>query len=597
MVSLRRPIGKRLGLIASAAIAVLAVPATLPAIAVDQYTYPSDDYITGSSESDFAAGWRKISIYEMGGPASISTTFAYRVFNGQEEWQLCGTHDSGFCAPGSGYDVVGYSVLPICANDAERNCIEGLSVGSTDGMYSAALDRQITGVTYPGNAAHGVPVGSSISVWRVPQFPHSGGDEYSVAAGVRWRITNGVFSANDLEIKVYGTTERFDENSHTAVPMAGLIEDGDGTTRYTSGANTGYGQCVYTQRRLCARDQELADGTRIKLALRVTNGISGWLFGRLKNPRVDISSLDSTHNRLEIEADPVTVPMLQGNWNQNEIPGLVHPTRTGNFGGGSFMAISSDRNTFRYLSALRGVTNDRASGLRTIWAVQSTIWNTQAASRCSQAGDGLLGMVTTNSMAYQGGVPDFRDGYFSYEVAGLHYAPDGQTVNLGTYDLVMRSDVARCLYGFSRAPVSATVSVIGDQGEEKIATTIVSERDGWLKLAAYGFTFSEKQIQVQLRQSQQRTLTNFTANSTRLTNQQRAEIRAVMARSAGNGKFICTGIRFINQPVSENIRVRARAKAACDYAKSLNPKLSYWFQTKTTTARNFNGRVIVVSKN
>jgi hypothetical protein len=70
-----------------------------------------------------------------------------------------------------------------------------------------------------------------------------------------------------------------------------------------------------------------------------------------------------------------------------------------------------------------------------------------------------------------------------------------------------------------------------------------------------------------------------------------------MARSAGNGKFICTGIRFINQPVSENIRVRARAKAACDYAKSLNPKLSYWFQTKTTTARNFNGRVIVVSKN
>ncbi len=93
-----------------------------------------------------------------------------------------------------------------------------------------------------------------------------------------------------------------------------------------------------------------------------------------------------------------------------------------------------------------------------------------------------------------------------------------------------------------------------------------------------------------------RTLTNFAGNSTTLSSRQKAEIRDVLAKSDGNTKFICTGIRYYNQPLSENIKVRARAKAACDYAKSINPNFSYWYQTKTTQGRSYNGQVMVVSK-
>jgi hypothetical protein len=64
----------------------------------------------------------------------------------------------------------------------------------------------------------------------------------------------------------------------------------------------------------------------------------------------------------------------------------------------------------------------------------------------------------------------------------------------------MRSDAARCLYGFSNAPVSATVSIAGADGATNIATTVVSEKDGWLKMKAAGFTFSEKQIQIKITQ-------------------------------------------------------------------------------------------------
>jgi hypothetical protein len=113
----------------------------------------------------------------------------------------------------------------------------------------------------------------------------------------------------------------------------------------------------------------------------------------------------------------------------------------------------------------------------------------------------VVGVVTTNATAFSEGVPVFSKGMLDYKVAGLHYQPDGKSLNEGSYDLVMRSDVARCLYGFTSAPVSAKISVIGDGGENRVATTLVSEKDGWLKLAAYGFNFSSPTISVKLSQA------------------------------------------------------------------------------------------------
>jgi hypothetical protein len=220
-------------------------------------------------------------------------------------------------------------------------------------------------------------------------------------------------------------------------------------------------------------------------------------------------------------------------------------------------------------------------------------------SYCRGNGGGTTGLFTSNAMIFSGVPPAFRDGTFSYTVAGLHYKPDGATPVEGTYDFIIQSDVARCLFGYSNAPISATVQVFGENGEQKVATTLVSEKDGWLRLSASGFTFSANEVRVAIKQagrSQIRTLSNFTGNSTTLSSRQKAEIRDVLAKSDGNTKFICTGIRYYQQPMRENIKVRARAKAACDYAKSINPNFSYWYQTKTTQARSYNGKVMVVSK-
>jgi hypothetical protein len=176
--------------------------------------------------------------------------------------------------------------------------------------------------------------------------------------------------------------------------------------------------------------------------------------------------------------------------------------------------------------------------------------------------------------------------------------PDGKTEALGTYDLVMRSDVARCVYGFSKAPVSATIQVVGSGGEEKVATTIVSEKNGWLKLAAYGFTFSEKEIRVTLDQVKVAVpktinLSQFKGTSTKLTTQQRWAIEDFVAASRHTTSVTCTGL-FVN--ARDRARAETRARVACNVAKQLNRDYTVKVAVKQTKTASLDGRVTLQSR-
>jgi hypothetical protein len=53
--------------------------------------------------------------------------------------------------------------------------------------------------------------------------------------------------------------------------------------------------------------------------------------------------------------------------------------------------------------------------------------------------------------------------------------------------LAIKSEVARCVYGFSKAPIQAEISITSADGEKKVVTPIVNERNGLLYLSAKGF--------------------------------------------------------------------------------------------------------------
>jgi hypothetical protein len=139
----------------------------------------------------------------------------------------------------------------------------------------------------------------------------------------------------------------------------------------------------------------------------------------------------------------------------------------------------------------------------TAWMLKTMIsfGDVKNESPCFAKSNGFAGVVSTNAAQYIDGPPTFdkSEGVLDYKVAAPHLTSTGDIFK-GTYDLVMSSAVARCLYGFSQAPVGATISIVSETGEPNIATTLVREKDGFLNLAAYNFTFSSPTVRVKLTQ-------------------------------------------------------------------------------------------------
>jgi len=131
-------------------------------------------------------------------------------------------------------------------------------------------------------------------------------------------------------------------------------------------------------------------------------------------------------------------------------------------------------------------------------------------------------------MITSAGPPQFdqKEQALIYQVAGPHFEKDGKTLFRGTYDLVMRKDVAQCLYNFSNAPIKATISVINANGEEIVATEQLAERNDasgeWITLGKYGFTFSSPKLKVKAHSTEERCArSNCRDNPLRPQNQQR----------------------------------------------------------------------------
>ena len=136
--------------------------------------------------------------------------------------------------------------------------------------------------------------------------------------------------------------------------------------------------------------------------------------------------------------------------------------------------------------------------INNLWRFTSSLTPVDSTS-CFKDGTAVLGLVTTNASAYTAGPPSFNaaEGSIDYQVGGAHLLPDG-SVFKGTYDLTLRSDVARCLYKFSQAPIRATISILGEQKDA--ATISQNEANGWLTVHAANFTFSKPTIRIKLQQ-------------------------------------------------------------------------------------------------
>jgi hypothetical protein len=149
------------------------------------------------------------------------------------------------------------------------------------------------------------------------------------------------------------------------------------------------------------------------------------------------------------------------------------------------------------LEAWMDFLNDTSTADRVTWSLRTLrTWERDRANSCIADTSRVTGLVLTNATQYLAGAPDFNKETQSldYKVGAPHRMSNGEVFK-GSYQMIVRSDVAKCIYGFSSTAVKATVEIVeSEAGQASTAVTSFSERDGWLRLAASGYTHSAPTI-------------------------------------------------------------------------------------------------------
>lgn len=492
-------------------------------------------------------------------------------------------------------------LLPLCDAPIIENCVESLSFLDESGSRRAAeFLGNAPGPSYSSVPKLGLNDARTALKFRIQGLTHSGGqDTYALMAieTQTYSPLKSKFLTEGVGLSIVPFVEKF--GSYSPVRIEEFRDQNGNTQVGESGSGA---LCIWSDFNICAESASFIGAPKLEVSLRYSSHVQGWFHGRLTDQSLKVEKVTSGNQRVKITGRPVNVPRFAVFASEAGTSEYVmklfsagKKTTWEEFGeSGSKFVFSTDGwqdIPYRLLEEFREEVQDSAFSVSSLWSLSSV--NTWRPNQCFSEAGGLIGMVTTNATVYEGLEPRFEDGSLSYKVAGLHFEPDGSQVNLGTYDLTIRSDVARCLYGFSRAPIGASLQVVGDGGDQNISTTVVTENNGWLKLAAYGFTFSEKEIKVKLTQPYSKTLTRFAGATKTLTLKQKTEIKATVAKATNNPKFICTGTYV--SPSSKSTAL-ARARAACNYAKSLDKKHSYFAQAKQTASNSYDAKVMITSK-
>lgn len=576
--------------------------AILPALCIGfgvpakaQYTLPSaDKVIAGTtfvsiSESEQSLSIRKGLTFL---PNNSGYAESFHCITFQEDRDVCNvrTPDMQFSA---------FNVLPVCENDSDMNCVVEIKFSAPSYSQQGKLIREIEGVSYPAVPALDLHKGGTASLWEVPGFEHSGGQAtYAVMAFERQNYERGLgrFVTGQVQLSVlpYSTKS-------TNVTNREVYESKDRFGRTQVWVNGPGEDCVWFESGICAKRQDFQGDPAISLTVRYSKDVSGWFRGRVKDTQVNVKNFRNSNYEVTVTGKPALVPRFGAYATEANTPQIVKDIFP--YGGGtgllfeagsyaySWASEGSQKKPFQILEAFRSTVKDTAIGTSSLWSIES--FSIGRGEKCFQGETGLLGIVSTNATVYDGLEPEFSNNQLSYKIAGLHYAPDGSSLNLGTYDLLMRSDVARCLYGFSKAPVNAEIQVLNENGEDTIATTVVSEKNGWLRLAAFGFTFSEKQVKVTLTQPFKKVLTKFTGKSKNLSPKQKLEIKAAVNKASTNPIFVCTAM--YRSDASRDLSL-ARAREVCNYARSLGKKYDFEVQVQKVRSKSADMTVVISSR-
>jgi len=432
----------------------------------------------------------------------------------EHSYKLCDTFDDATCSAASSINF--FNHLSPCSGDISVDCIKSVwatdsSGRKTEGQFVKYVDAENPS-HYAAIPSLGIPLGKGLGgIWSIPGVTNSSGTtNYLLDIALNGRIEGtGALASKNVNFSG-GMTATFTpveekadpQNDTHSIAVSATADHGIGANGFGNAMN---GTCAGHAPKICYAKSDFPAGYRFGFTMSVTHGFAGWFHGRFFAPNITISN--GAQQVITVEADPVIVPTLEVSAPTASLPkalsDYIFSGRTFGMGGGKIIGEPSNADTFDLATLFLPIAKDTATTSNSFWSFRTLQWdqNSGDVQRCSASDGGVSGVVTTNALVYSAGPPAFNSSTSSldYKLLSPHFQADGQPA-VGTYDLLLRSTVARCIYKFTSAPVKASVEIVSNDGNAQIASTVLSEANGWLKMSAKGFSYSNPTIKVKLTQ-------------------------------------------------------------------------------------------------
>ncbi len=425
----------------------------------------------------------------------------------------CKSLTSAECAKPGWLNYV--ALLGMCDSTNTVDCVESISAKKEDGTdlpVTYAGNFPLDNIReYKGNSNLNLPNGKSSFLLDIPGAPHKAGSTYLVNATMFG--FKGPSMAKFKPIRFSLAVNAVSIETGNFLPAQQSLENSD-YSRLAPGLDVGWkgvSKCAQSSATQCAAKQSLPTDIVFSAKLRLKTKINGWLYGRASNVDAAVSTDSKGIQRVEISGRPVISPSIFGWVEKANAPkslvSFYNKMSDFDFRKGSGYPNES---LLRYFNP----EEDYSLSEMALWlpilkdtaAAAPTYWHFMTmehgfANSCLSSDSKLIGIVNTNASGFKYGPPEFNKklGTLDYKVLAPHYLPDGSTFQ-GSYDLWIDASVARCIYGFTSAPITATVSIVTDKSTTIISTSTVKATSKFIKLGAYGFTFSNPTLRVKLTQ-------------------------------------------------------------------------------------------------
>ncbi len=426
--------------------------------------------------------------------------------------------------------------LPPCSATITDDCITAITAIKSDGsQISGKLlgsKPDIATPAFKGDPSFNMPDGWFPTVWSFDGIKHPGGNEFLLRASLfsfQNKRSVGVITPQ-IRVSVSAVSWKPDAASGNWSKETRIFNYNPVTKMMSAGGAASPTCNFFLAIKECAVSWSMPTDVRFKVELKTKAKVSGWVNGRLSDPNVVVSP-NGSGQAISIEAGAIPVPIFAmykkfseyskefQDFNQRVGGGagrIMFPDnwRTEYSGSGrepfdkisAFHALNTyDEQAFTEFQYFLAASDDKAIATKNLWHFESNRLFFQDGdlnlNECSKNLTGLAGIVTTNSTMFMATPPKFNSTTqtLDYKVAAPHFDRNGKE-NIGRYNLVIDSNVARCLYKFSTAPIQASVSIINADGTQQVSTSAINEKNGWLYLSVNGYTYSSPTLKVKLSQ-------------------------------------------------------------------------------------------------